>query len=647
MRDASDALALWRKRAVAQRALGAMRRRASSRSAVITLRAWRLAALVSAVSTCLRARRAIRRWARRAAAASDARARLAEEGVAAIARGLAEEASGSETSDEWFERGASRGGGSGFRRTRGSPALDHDRRMALEEYADAVLAAARPRVERTARRATPRRQASAWHLRVRRAQHTRLETLVQTCDALGDAAAKAAEQAAEVEARCASLETAASDASRNIEEARAAAAVAADEAKVLRVRVDGEAKATAGAEAVAAANAGEAASWRASAEEGKRVVEETARLFEAWALDLERDRAGFGDAVGLSTGKKRTSKKTATGSRRKGASRHERDTPAPPFGASRHERDALHERDTLHERDVRAPPSASPGDGSRDGTRDGRRIARRRRRDAEDAADSDGHPGCLSRVRSRGGGASSARRADRAPSVTRVPPRVGVDERASRRRRRRAEATRGGGARGASRACRETRARVEAEMEAARTAVREEVEAEEAAWEAEAAEAEAEEAEEAEEAKKEAAEAAEAATKVQRENRGRLASRASDAVTASRRSTPKKSPQNRPKNRRGGRERRRARRRARGRIRTAPRSVCCAKVRTNRRARRRRRRPVETAVVHHLRLAVLAPAAGSVTSGGERERERERERAASSSSPSSSRGTELEPGFSI
>ena len=79
-------------------------------------------------------------------------------------------------------------------------------------------------------------------------------------------------------------------------------------------------------------------------------------------------------------------------------------------------------------------------------------------------------------------------------------------------------------------------------MEAARTTVREEVEAEEAAWEAEAAEAE--EAEEAEEAKKEAAEAA---TKVQRENRGRLASRASDAVTASRRSTPKKSPQKSPK----------------------------------------------------------------------------------------------------
>ena len=522
MRDASDALALWRKRAVAQRALGAMRRRASSRSAVITLRAWRLAALVSAVSTCLRARRAIRRWARRAAAASDARARLAEEGVAAARARLAEEASGSETSDEWFERGASRGGGSGFRRTRGSPALDHDRRMALEEYADAVLAAARPRVERTARRATLAAATSAWHLRVRRAQHTRLETLVQTCDALGDAAAKAAEQAAEVEARCASLETAASDASRNIEEARAAAAaVAADEAKVLRVRVDGEAKATAGAEAVAAANAGEAASWRASAEEGKRVVEETARLFEAWALDLERDRAGFGDAVGLSTGKKRTSKKTATGSRRKGASRHERDTPAPPFGASRHERDALHERDTLHERDVPAPPlrvasamdramERATGDGSRDDDA-GTPKTPQTRTDTPDAS-----------------------RASVRAAVARLPPAARIAHRAlheylrvsastsARREAAAAEAEAAAEAHGgASRACRETRARVEAEMEAARTAVREEVEAEEAAWEAEAAEAaEAEEAEEAEEAKKEAAEAAEAATKVQRENRG-------------------------------------------------------------------------------------------------------------------------------
>ena len=162
-----------------------------------------------------------------------------------------------------------------------------------------MLAAARPRVERTARRATLAAAASAWHLRVCRAQHTRLETLVQTCDALGDAAAKAAEQAAEVEARCASLETAASDASRNIERgARRRRLPAADEAKLLRVRVDGEAAAAAGAEAVAAANAGEAASWRASAEEGRRVVEETARIFEAWALDLERDRAAFATPSG-------------------------------------------------------------------------------------------------------------------------------------------------------------------------------------------------------------------------------------------------------------------------------------------------------------------------------------------------------------
>ena len=315
------------------------------------------------------------------------------------------------------------------------------------------------------------------------------------------------------------------------------------------MRVDGEAAATAGAEAVAAANAGEAASWRASAEEGKRVVEETARLFEAWALDLERDRAGFGDAVGLSTGKKRTSKKTATGSRRKGASRHERDTPAPPFGASRHERDALHERDTLHERDVPAPPlrvasamdramERAMGDGSRD---DDVRTPKTPIVNESDARQTD---------------TPDASRASVRAAVARLPPAARIAHRAlheylrvsaSTRACREAAAAEAEAAaeahRGASRACRETRARVEAEMEAARTAVREEVEAEEAE-EAEAAEAEeAEEAEAAEEAK----EAAEAATKVQRENRGRLASRASDAVTASRRSTPKKSSQKSPK----------------------------------------------------------------------------------------------------
>ena len=136
---------------------------------------------------------------------------------------------------------------------------------------------------------------SAWHLEVTRSQQTRLETLVQTCDALGGAAAEAAETATATEARCATLEEARDEAE--------------DRAKVLERRVRGQEEETRGAEALAAANAGVAAAWRVAAERGVSAAKEATERLANWSAEIERDRGGFLRAVGHSTEKKKNKNK--------------------------------------------------------------------------------------------------------------------------------------------------------------------------------------------------------------------------------------------------------------------------------------------------------------------------------------------------
>ena len=377
---------LWRKRARAQTKLRAMRRRRDAAAAVAALRAWRLARLVSEVAACLMRRRALRRWARETARRAKVRAAFAEDGTAA-ANDAAEPgeafASAADPEAEEEEKEALLLDAAGARkdsdaerrlveagladsaregeadvllawRERASSAAmsPKSRRAALDEYADAVLSAARPFAARHARRALAASAMSAWHLAVTRAQQTRLETLVQTCDALGGAAAAAAEEARGVESKNRELREALeaarlaanaeswtrtetetetkkiliapdvndavdqlavveSNASREradltaqLERERAARRVAEDEAKLLRVRVGGESGETRRAEAVAAAAAGEAAAWRSAAVTNEAAVRRALESFVEWGAEMETEREAFGRTVGLSTGKK-------------------------------------------------------------------------------------------------------------------------------------------------------------------------------------------------------------------------------------------------------------------------------------------------------------------------------------------------------
>jgi len=384
---------LWRKRARAQTKLRATRRRRDAAAAVAALRAWRLARLVSEVAACLVRRRALRRWARETARRAKVRAAFAEDGAAAAndaaEPGEAFEAADPEAEEEkeallldaagagarkdsdaerrLVEAGLADSAREGeadvllaWRERASSTAMSpKSRRAALDEYADAVLSAARPFAARHARRALAASAMSAWHLAVTRAQQTRLETLVQTCDALGGAAAAAAEEARGVEAanielrealeaarlaanaeswtrteteteaktnaqgatkialkpdvndavdQLAVVESNASsmraDLTAQLERERAARRVAEDEAKLLRVRVGGESGETRRAEAVAAAAAGEAAAWRSAAVTNEAAVRRALESFVEWGAEMETEREAFGRTVGLSTGKK-------------------------------------------------------------------------------------------------------------------------------------------------------------------------------------------------------------------------------------------------------------------------------------------------------------------------------------------------------
>ena len=391
-RCVASRFSLWRKRAGAQTKLRTMRRRRAAAVAVAALRAWRLARLVSEVAACLARRRALRRWARETARRAKVRAAFTEAGAAAAnaaaepgeafeapaadARASPEKGSQPEKTEEKekaIEAGLADSARKGEadvllawreRATETAAMSPRGRRAALDEYADAVLSAARPAAARQARRARAAAALSAWHLAVTRAQQARLETLVQTCDALGGAAAAAAEEARGVEAANAELREALerarlaanaeswtraapeaapeaggtakkkepekkdpaffdavdqlavveSNASKaradlvaQLERERAARRVAEDEAKLLRVRVGGESGETRRAEAVAAAAAGEAAAWRSAAATNEAALRRALESFLEWAAEMETEREAFGRDVGLSTGKKASS----------------------------------------------------------------------------------------------------------------------------------------------------------------------------------------------------------------------------------------------------------------------------------------------------------------------------------------------------
>ena len=361
-----------RARARAQTQLRTLYKRRAAAAAVAALRAWRLARLVSEVAAYLVRRRALRRWARETARRAKVRAAFAEAGAAA-ANDAAEPGEAFERRSEspelltkgkgkgkgdatpgrgWPCRLGARGRGgcpSGVARARVLTAMSpRKRRAALDEYADAVLSAAQRR--RSAARGARALAAalSAWHLAVTRAQQTRLETLVQTCDALGGAAAAAAEEARGVEAanqelrgelerarlaanaeswtrqkettqqketavketavdQLAVVESNASkaraDLTAELERERAARRGAEDEAKLLRVRVGGE-------------SGGRVAPrpWPppppARRRRGGRGGDQRAALrralesFLRWGAEMETEREAFGRDVGLSTGKK-------------------------------------------------------------------------------------------------------------------------------------------------------------------------------------------------------------------------------------------------------------------------------------------------------------------------------------------------------
>lgn len=382
-RCAASRFNAWRARARAQTQLRTLYKRRAAAAAVAALRAWRLARLVSEVAAYLARRRALRRWARETARRAKVRAAFAEAGAAAAndaaEPGEAFEAAPTsrESPRESFslkekekeketrrlvEAGLADSAREGaadvllaWRERASSAAMSpRKRRAALDEYADAVLSAARPAAERGARRARAAAALSAWHLAVTRAQQTRLETLVQTCDALGGAAAAAAEEARGVEAanqelrgalerarlaanaeswtldgkedgketavketavvqetavdQLAVVESNASkaraDLTAQLERERAARRGAEDEVKLLRVRVGGESGETRRAEAVAAAAAGEAAAWRSAAVTNEAAVRRALESFLRWGAEMETEREAFGRDVGLSTGKK-------------------------------------------------------------------------------------------------------------------------------------------------------------------------------------------------------------------------------------------------------------------------------------------------------------------------------------------------------
>ena len=373
-RCAASRFNAWRARARAQTQLRTLYKRRAAAAAVAALRAWRLARLVSEVAACLARRRALRRWARETARRAKVRAAFAEAGAAAAndaaEPGEAFEAAERESPESFSQKekeketrrlveaglaDSAREGAAdvllAWRERASSAAMSpRKRRAALDEYADAVLSAARPAAERGARRARAAAALSAWHLAVTRAQQTRLETLVQTCDALGGAAAAAAEEARGVEAANQELrgalerarlaanaeswtrrketavkETAVSkketgvdqlavvesnaskaraDLTAQLERERAARRGAEDEVKLLRVRVGGESGETRRAEAVAAAAAGEAAAWRSAAVTNEAAVRRALESFLRWGAEMETEREAFGRDVGLSTGKK-------------------------------------------------------------------------------------------------------------------------------------------------------------------------------------------------------------------------------------------------------------------------------------------------------------------------------------------------------
>ena len=296
------AFAAWRARGRAQKSLRAVVRERERRATTATIRAWRLAALVHAVDRCLTKRRSVRLWLAKTRKRARLREIFADEGVTTRRAALEALRRDSEGREDSFEENNSSENDATFEtrealailRQWSDVASDASRASRLEAYAEAVLAAARPSRVRLASRAALASALSAWHLEVTRSQQTRLETLVQTCDALGGAAAEAAETATATEARCATLEEARGEAE--------------DRAKVLERRVRGQEEETRGAEALAAAAAGVAAAWRVAAERGVSAAKEATERLANWSAEIERDRGGFLRAVGHSTEKKKKKK---------------------------------------------------------------------------------------------------------------------------------------------------------------------------------------------------------------------------------------------------------------------------------------------------------------------------------------------------
>lgn len=375
---------VWRSRAQNQIKLRSLRRKRLCIGAVAALRAWRLHRLVSEVSTVLCKRRVLRRWQRETERREKIRAVFASDGVFkanAVAQagdafapvGYVDEDS-SQTNNspepriyatrEVVERNIEAGLSNAqtdkkadvllaWREHASVSQTNRRKKVALDEYANAVLSAAKPNATRLRIKSLLATSISTWHLAVTRAQQVRLETLVQTCDALGGAAERAAEEANKVEATNRELrerldserkekakeswekeETKADTSTqpkgapepknaaelvaveesnferekarlqKSLETERNARKLAEDEAKILKRRVSGESEETKRAEQVAAAAAGEAAAWRSAAVKNERAVNNVVNTFVEWSLALEDERHGFGRNVGESTVKK-------------------------------------------------------------------------------------------------------------------------------------------------------------------------------------------------------------------------------------------------------------------------------------------------------------------------------------------------------
>jgi len=249
-RRVADLFETWRSRGTNQVKLRLLRSRIAAKGAVAALRAWRLHGLVSCVNRCLTTRRVLKRWRRETTRRENVRGVFAHQGVyQANAVADAGDAFAPLTSPpssvtesetdvspqegvrtETRRHTNDRTTGSTYNvyentRNAGAETLsstpeneqhradvlhawreetsfsnaNRDKKTALDAYANAVLLAARPFTNRLRHRMFLSRAMSQWHLVVTRAQQVRLETLVTTCDALGGAAEKAAEEAVGLE----------------------------------------------------------------------------------------------------------------------------------------------------------------------------------------------------------------------------------------------------------------------------------------------------------------------------------------------------------------------------------------------------------------------------------------------------------------